>query len=410
MRRVFRVFRALGDSIHRSFAEQNFQEKGFPAIAFAALRGTRLMDGIAARDVLRDLLEDANPPPQHGIVFGSPAVVVYSTSSFYIELLYWTDGTTAIHKHGFSGAFRVLAGSSVHTEYRFDCHQAVSSRLLLGDLQLKTSELLRAGDTRKISSQDLIHSLFHLESPSVTAVVRTRSDGLAGPRYTYEPPYLAADPFYEDALGARRREALDVLVRTKDRSRRVVFASFIRSGDFHACHDALRAAHGEPALFNRLLPVARRRHGAIVDYLPPVFAEASRRAKISLQRRTVIDPEHRFFVALLMNLADRREILRHVSARFRGDPVRTIMRWMEELGRARFANPRQGIGLRLSDAESMVFSEMLRGRRLPEIVRRLRAMYGSSELTRGGRAVARLHEALRSNPMYRPLFADPRAG
>ena len=37
--------------------------------------------------------------------FSNFPITVYNCPEFYIELLVWTTGTTAIHQHAFSGAF-----------------------------------------------------------------------------------------------------------------------------------------------------------------------------------------------------------------------------------------------------------------------------------------------------------------
>ena len=48
----------------------------------------------------------------------------------------------------FSGAFRVLEGSSIHVRYGFSQDDAITSRLLVGDLRFGGAEFLRRGDVR----------------------------------------------------------------------------------------------------------------------------------------------------------------------------------------------------------------------------------------------------------------------
>ena len=54
--------------------------------------------------------------------FGAPPLVVYADEEnrFYAEILVWFPSRTAIHGHGFSGAFRVLEGYSIQGRYFYD--------------------------------------------------------------------------------------------------------------------------------------------------------------------------------------------------------------------------------------------------------------------------------------------------
>jgi hypothetical protein len=48
-------------------------------------------------------------------------------------------------------------------------------------------------------------------------------------------------------------------------------------------------------------------------------------------RSSIEDVEHRFFLALLLNLERSEDLLRLVASRHRGDAAKTIMRWAAEL-------------------------------------------------------------------------------
>ena len=77
--------------------------------------------------------------------FGEPSLTIYSGEGFRVDLLFWLDGTTTIHRHRFSGAFRVLLGSSLHSEFNFTMQRRVNSRLQLGALRMTRAELLEPG-------------------------------------------------------------------------------------------------------------------------------------------------------------------------------------------------------------------------------------------------------------------------
>jgi hypothetical protein len=121
--------------------------------------------------------------------FGQPPLTVYHQYEFRIELLFWTTGLPGIHHHAFSGAFRVMHGSGLHTEWEFEVERKLAHRLLSGQLRLKATEILRTGEVRPITAgNSYIHSTYHLDRPSVFVVVRTNQEIEHSPQYTYFHP------------------------------------------------------------------------------------------------------------------------------------------------------------------------------------------------------------------------------
>jgi hypothetical protein len=75
----------------------------------------------------------------------------------------------------------------------------------------------------------------------------------------------------------------------------------------------------------------QQKHGALAEYVAPTLDEIVRRDGLAALRNSVTEVEHRFFLALLLNVPSRAEILGLVAQRFPGAPVETILRWAEEL-------------------------------------------------------------------------------
>ena len=78
---------------------------------------------------------------------------------------------------------------------------------------------------------------------------------------------------------------------------------------------------------------ARRRFGDSIDMLLSTMAAAARIDDIALRRADVTDVDHRFFLALLMNLPNRVEIYDLVSQRFQAEASYMVRRWLRELTR-----------------------------------------------------------------------------
>src|SRR5580765_6390099 len=211
------LFKELGDTVLKRWKRENFSLAKFPEIARDALDARPPAKKADLAGLMRDFLLNDEQPAQTDSPFGEPELVVYSHPRFYIQLLFWMDGTTEIHQHEFSGAFHVMHGSSIHAHYTFENPRPVTPYLRVGNLRMKKMELLETGQTVPIGSgQQNIHSLFHLDSPSVTVVVRTQHDPGTGPQFNYLPPHIAFDPHFSDTLMLRREQLLDVLEQAED--------------------------------------------------------------------------------------------------------------------------------------------------------------------------------------------------
>ncbi|MFY8268007.1 MAG: hypothetical protein ACOVLK_01290, partial [Terrimicrobiaceae bacterium] len=229
-----------------------------------------------------------------------------------------------------------MQGSSVHSEFDFADARAVTPHILTGDLQVKRIELLEIGRTIPITSgRACIHSLFHLDTPSVTVVIRTHHDPGTGPQYNYLPPHIAINPLHADALTTRRRQLLDVLETTANPD----YANFVNEMmarlDFERGFHILQSAMGclrDLGTWDEVLGVFKKKHGELAEGVAPTLEEGARRDTIKAMRCTVQDPEHRFFLALLMNAPTRGDVLALVAQRFPEEPpMETVLRWAGEL-------------------------------------------------------------------------------
>jgi len=328
-------FSELGSQIYQRWQEENFSLADFPKIALSALEKQPPSQFVNLTELMREFLLSDEQPFQSSSGFGQPELIVYDTPKFYIQLLFWLDGTTDIHQHEFSGAFHVMSGSSIHSEFTFEDVRPVTAHCRVGNLRLKSAHLLEKGSAVPITSGHTgIHSLFHLETPSVTVVVRTHSDPGTGPQFTYLPPHLAIDPVQSDALTTRRKQLLDVLERTGDPAYSTLVQNMIARLDFERgffilqnCIGHLRAV----GVWEEVWEVFVEKHGLLADFVMPTLREIIRRDGIAALRGTIEETEHRFFLALLLNLERREDILEMVASRFPGDPLETILRWAEEL-------------------------------------------------------------------------------
>lgn len=327
----------LGRGVESEFRRFNADQRSLPEIAAAALENFDEIDGVGL-ETLASFLEDTRLAQQAKNPFSDLPLTVFRSRDFYIELLVWSRATTAIHQHGFSGAFRVVRGSSIHTRYRFDARRRISDDFLLGEVRALGSEALAVGSVRQIQpgAEGLIHSLYHLDNPSLSLIIRTSGHSAFGPQYSYYPPSLA--------LHRKSMESDDMMLMlsrllgissTADRAVfRSVWSDTIAPLDFprvawmYLRHHALLENDEREAFFQRV----ESRHGELAGYLFEAVERFANQHLLIRLREQVHDAELRFFVALLLNVPDRADLLRMVAERFpERDPVESCADWLSRL-------------------------------------------------------------------------------
>lgn len=329
-------FEKLGRTVLERWRKQNFSLEAFPELARIAIDEAPPSKNVGLEEMIHEFLVNDEQPFQSQSGFGQPELVAFNDPRFYIQILFWMEGTTEIHQHEFSGAFHVMQGSSVHSEFDFVGARSVTPHLRIGDLRMKQIELLESGRTVPITSgRECIHSLFHLDTPSVTVVVRTHHDPGTGPQYNYLPPHIAIDPIHTDALTMRRKQLLDVLETLDHPSYATRVREMVGSLDFERGFNTLLHAMDRLQVLDEWEPVLatfQKRHGELAKGVPETLAESLRRDSISQMRYHIENPEHRFFLALLMNVQNRSDIHALITDRFPDhSPIEMILGWAEEL-------------------------------------------------------------------------------
>ncbi|MDB4740396.1 hypothetical protein OAF87_01105 [Akkermansiaceae bacterium] len=329
-------FDQLGRTVSERWQQQNFSLEAFPEIARAALDESLPSENVDLDEMIHEVLTNDDQPFQSQSGFGQPELVAFNHPRFYIQILFWLEGTTEIHQHEFSGAFHVMRGSSIHSEFDFQNARSVTPHLRTGDLQMKKVELLETGRTVPISSdRECIHSLFHLDIPSVTVVIRTQHDPGTGPQFNYLPPHIAIDPLQADALTMRRKQLLGVLETLDDPSYANFVSEMVETLDFERGFHILRHAMDRLLCLGEwqsVLASFQKKHGDLAEGVPDTLAECLRRETLTGMRYQIIDPDLRFFLALLMNVPTRSDILAFTVQLIPGEPaIETILGWLQDL-------------------------------------------------------------------------------
>jgi hypothetical protein len=331
-------FQNIGEQVEERWRASSYSEECFPEIAGQILEESRPHQSLDRYAALKWLVQSRSLPRQRNLndPFGRPAVQVYDGGRFYLELFHWFDSTTQIHQHGFSGAFHVMAGSSIHSQYEFRPRRSFGPNLCVGDARLAAVEVLEQGATRKIvGGCGMIHSLFHLDRPSVTVVLRTLGTEAPSPHYAYWPPSIAINPRVGPDLLERRVQAIEALFGADQPEADSLFLEACRSSDaFGLARLALAAARagcGRKRL-RRLLAELRECHEGPVDDILEAVLEKSRQQVLVNLRGRIHAPDLRFFLALPLLLDNARDIAKVVARSYPGqDPSRLVLKWIGEI-------------------------------------------------------------------------------
>ena len=419
-------FAELGALVESRWRDKNYDESAFPQIALQALSELNPSERVDPWEIIRWVHDTPNLPEQMdpGGRFGNPPITLYVGSRFYIDVYYWLDGTTTIHQHSFSGAFQVLLGGSVHSRYRFQQDLEINPHFLTGKLSLQEVSLLARGDVREIiPGPQFIHSLFHLERPSVTITVRTHKAPSNPIQYSYLKPSLAVNPFFTDVSLVLRKQTVALLLRMKHPEADKLIGELIDSSDFQStfvvleqafqflCHRELEEIVGlsrSRDRFQALLDRARRKHGGLADLLLPVFEEEWRQTDIIQRRAKIKGEDHRFFLALLLNVPERSTVLRLVKEKFpEHDAVDLVVGWVKELSATRVFGSKEPnvLGTELDNRHLVVFRGMLEGLSLEEI----EAQAESRSAASVGSSIEDVANQLRTLPLFKSIFCPTAA-
>jgi len=420
------AFRQVGEELERRWQQRDYAASAFPDLAVELLEHQAQIDAIGTGDILRWIAREPALPPQQDprSQFSDLAITFFETPRFFVSALVWLEGTTAIHQHSFSGAFRVLAGGSLHTRYRFQEDRLVNDRFRLGRLDREQVELLPTGSVRPIvSGQGFIHSLFHLDRPSVTLVIRTKYDEDTRPQWSYYPPGIGYDPFAGSPVTTiKKLEAVSVLLSLEAEAADAELHAMLAASDLHTTFSLLSALFHQIATnplkrafgagtgdrFARLVAEARARHGSAIELFEQALQEQRRQDEIVDIRGHLTSPDHRFLLALLLNVPDRKVVLELIAQRYPDcDPAETFVGWIDELARTRSLGTLGPNVLRIPEFDMehlVVLRSLIRGGSSADAVLDLCEALSAEDPARVRALAARILASFRDTSVLRTLF------
>ena len=425
------LFQNVGEKLEEAWRAKDYDETVFPAMAADALKNADLPSKVSPWEVIEWTLQQSELPRQKDVQarFGEPPITLFVAPRFHIDVYFWFEGTTSIHQHAFCGAFQVLEGSSIHSWYEFEKRDAVNSFCEIGEMSLRVCQLLEVSAVQEIRpGRQYIHSLFHLDQPSVTIVIRTDKSPLFLPQYDYQKPCLAVDPFYEHESTTKKLQSIAALFRAHHPDADRIVSDMLDTADFHTTFLILRTARSMLAgnrlheVFNistpqdrfaNYLKLACDRHGERGEEFRRVFSRMDRLDEILKRRGFVTNAEHRFFLALLLNVDGKENIFSLIKQRYpNDDPIEKILDWVLELSETRVmaANSSNALGIEnFGPFDLFILENLLRDKSVEEMKAAIKNDHPADQAENLLAAIPEKVEGIYHAIIFQPLFDDTRA-
>ncbi len=202
------ALRALVERVDGEWAAARREPTSLPTVASAALAGSSLCRELTIDNLCAYVARSPDLPRQldPGSTFGEPPVTLATGDGFHVDAYLWVQPATMIHDHGFSGAFQVVEGVSLHTTYDFGSSDGLDAPIRQGTLAISHAEILHPGAVRPIAAGlACVHQVAHLAAPSLSLIVRTTSAQLVPRCYQYLHPGIALGTVHDLTVAQRRR-------------------------------------------------------------------------------------------------------------------------------------------------------------------------------------------------------------
>ena len=272
-----------------------------------------------------DLAEQLDPRSR----FGTPAVTLWRGSRFLIDIYFWIEPETALHDHGFVGAFTNLAGESLHCVYGLEPVEEPALGVMLSSLGLQTVERLDKGSIRPIlGGRRFVHRVWHISRPTVTMCVRTVGQGPSFGQYNYFYPRVGVKEKTrkqkeQDEALQKRLQFMSFPASAGDPRLESYVENLIRNCDARQAVKFVMALHDRSegdlpehlSLLNRLLDLLESTFGGWTDEFAASLMYRLKEKRVKWHE--LRDLDQRYLAAMLLTFSNRDEVMAAVS-KYRG--------------------------------------------------------------------------------------------
>ena len=400
------LFSQLAQNVHNQWASKSFNEDDFPTLAESCLQQQKMHLKVNRKTLIDWILAATSITTQTNINthFGDFKFTVFANGRFYIDVLFWLDGTTSIHQHAFNGAFTVIEGNSIHSNYSFIAQQQINRSFLIGQTKFQNIEILQTGDIRKIIPKQMsAHSLFHLDSPTISLIVRTYGEKYAHPQLSYLKPHIARYPFETPTEIIQKIRTLKMLAKLNKQDYLNAYLQHITNLDFYSHIEIFIAnviqLHEFEALTDAIAQF-KHKNPQLVPMLQAVAKQMIQTNQIIAWRRKIKDPDTKFFLAILLNSPNKQTSFQLIEQKY-PDRIATelIIDWIKQLIKSE--------GLENFDIteQALPFIDcLLNGYAFEQTLEQLAADYEQHELDENREVLAHFYQQIKYESVLSSLF------
>jgi hypothetical protein len=154
--------------------------------------------------------------------------------------------------------------------------------------------------------------------------------------------------------------------------------------------------------------IIRERHGEFADVLIKTFQYQERIGEIINRRNYITEPEHRFFLALLMNVEGKELIFSLIKEKFpESEPLDKILDWVYDLSQTRVLglSVPNALGIEnFDDFDLFILECFLKDMSDNELEEALRAEYPSENAEELLKNIEEHKEKILNAPIFYPLL------
>lgn len=412
---VAHYIKQITDLVISEWEPGQFDPAAFPEMATRILLENPIPEGVTLESVSAFALSSPElpTPKRPEYPFGEPPIELFHHEHFRLEAYLWANSTTDIHDHGFSGAFSLIHGSSLHSQYKFSPEASWSENVQAGGLSLTSWEILRRNDVRTIlPGAQMIHSLFHLEHPSLTLCLRTNTEEKKFPQKTYFREGLALSAFHLPPRMLMQQRLLTSLSSQPCPSVEALLERFFEThtveervrGTLSVCNHYFYAQDKLKRFISAIFPEDK----AATKKLWAVCQNQFVTSLLNAQRKATREPNLRLFLAVMLNLPNRSSLLACLESLFPNEePVTNTVRFIRTLVQKNedADHPTENsLGVTLSENHLGVLDGLLRAVGEKHMHEHVKGFLRSSEEPYDGRTVELALLTLPHTLALKPLF------
>ena len=201
------------DDIDHLWSKKSYDLIAFPEIMNEVIRDLDLTPLGALENLIELLSEPDIARSQQLSSFSDLYLRLYDNGRFWIEVLNWWGSDINIHDHDFAAVQYQLCGRSLNVEYSFE-HALAGADFCLGVSTIRDATVWHPGNRSFVyPGRNRAHNVCHMDTPTMSLLVRTYPSKNFGPQWNYFPPGVAGNYGIADVVFRKRVKALRLLSR-----------------------------------------------------------------------------------------------------------------------------------------------------------------------------------------------------